>query len=767
MAVSEPASQDMGPDGVRKRCRVELLGGLRVTVAGRHVERLRAQKGWRLLAYLAYHLDAVHTREKLADLFWHDKAAPGQNLRQALVGLRRLLEPPGTPPGSVLTADRRSVRLHGDQFSTDVLEFEAALAAAGRATSPLDRIERLEQAVARYRGELLVGQEETWVLPERERLAERHMAALRELVRLLEERHETARALAYARQAVAADPLREEACRDLMRLLAATGQTGAALYQYRRLRERLLRELKARPGGETVTLARALRSGALPTVVAPGATRHAPRPNLEPGAASAAGAPALDAQGVSRYTVTLLMVESLPGVPRERPSAGEADPATRRWRDEWTARGGALLGEEPGALLLAFTRAGDAAACAAGALAAEGEGLRLALHTGAVAAGDSGATSPAVRHVRRLLLAANPGQALCSAVTAALLRSDDEGAEPGVALIDLGLFRLRGNGAILTPEPLFQIGSGESARDRPMRPRALPARPETLPRPRTRFFGREMEIERLVKWLTAPRGEPPRLVTVTGTAGSGKTRLAIETVWRLSPEHREATCFLSLAPLTQPEAIVEAVAQSLGLTPSPGSDRLDQIARALRESPGILVLDSFEHLFPEGAPLVAALLERAPELLCLVTSRRALRLPGEQELPLPPLPAPEVPAMPSGASGRPGRAMPAGEWERLAGRLLECPSVRLFIDRAQSALPEFQLTPANADAVAALCCRLDGLPLAIELAAARMPALSPAQILKRLEDRFALLASRERGGERHRTLWTAIDGSYQALAPPL
>ncbi len=211
--------------------------------------------------------------------------------------------------------------------------------------------------------------------------------------------------------------------------------------------------------------------------------------------------------------------------------------------------------------------------------------------------------------------------------------------------------------------------------------------------------------------------------------------------------------------------LLEEIRDGMRLPRLPSTDPLEQVAAALAEQPALLILDNFEHLVRGGAPLVEALLQRVPTLTILVASRCRLNLPGEQVVAFPPLPTPMI-------SGE-------GTWESATrvesaslttdhSPLVTVPSVQLFVDRAQAARPGFQLGPRNAADVAQLCVRLEGLPLAIELAAGRAGALTPGQILERLSQPFTLLVSRGNAVEaRHRSLRAALDWSYQLLPPAL
>ncbi len=269
--------------------------------------------------------------------------------------------------------------------------------------------------------------------------------------------------------------------------------------------------------------------------------------------------------------------------------------------------------------------------------------------------------------------------------------------------------------------------------------------PLHLPLTFTRFFGREDELAALGRML---RSEGARLVTLTGPGGSGKTRLSIETARSLADEWHHAVWFVPLADISDAAFLFPAIRDTLKLPSLPSVPPQEQLIEALAAQPSLLILDNFEQLVEDGAPCVQELLERLPRLSILVTSRQTLNVAGEREFPVAPLPVPDESAS--------------------ALRLNEYSSAALFIDRAKAARVDFRADGRNATAVASICRRLDGIPLAIELAAARSLVLSPVQMLEKLKDRLDILSTRQRGiPERHRTLRAAIDWSYDLLAPEL
>jgi predicted ATPase/class 3 adenylate cyclase len=341
--------------------------------------------------------------------------------------------------------------------------------------------------------------------------------------------------------------------------------------------------------------------------------------------------------------------------------------------------------------------------------------VRVGIHTGEPALDPPKYVGMDVHRAARIMSSAHGGQVVVSPSTVGLL-------EPGsVGLVELGPHRLKD---LSQPIPLYQLAVDGLGQDFP--PLKTLYR-SNLPVPATPFLGREAELAEVVDRLLDP---DTRLLTLTGPGGTGKTRLALQAAAEVADSYPDGVFWVPLAPLRDPGLVVPAVAQALEIGERPDEGLVDTLARALLGKRALLVLDNLEHLMPSGAGQVAALVAACPTLRMLVTSRERLVVAAERAWPVPPMSEPD------------------GE--------------RLFLESAQAA----GVTLAPDDTVRELCRRLDELPLALQLAAARTRSLSPAAILDRLDQQLSLLTSRSRDvDERQRTLEATIAWSYDLLDP--
>jgi predicted ATPase/class 3 adenylate cyclase len=360
--------------------------------------------------------------------------------------------------------------------------------------------------------------------------------------------------------------------------------------------------------------------------------------------------------------------------------------------------------------------------------------VRMALHIGAAEERDGDYFGPPVNRVARLLSAAHGGQVLLSLPTQELVR-DQLHAE--TTLRDLGEHRLKD---LFRPERVFQVVSPDLPSEFPPL-RTLDAYRNNLPLQPTPLVGREKEVSEVCDLL----GGETRLLTLTGPGGTGKTRLALQAAADLLDDFYDGAFLVPLATLSEAELFLPTVAETVGVRES-GEQPLDEnLKNYLSERRMLLVLDNFEQVLG-AAPTVTELLAVAPGLKVLATSRAPLGLYGEHEYAVPPLSVPDVKHLPD------------------LKTLSQYEAVRLFIERAKSAKADFEVTDESAPAVAEICVRLDGLPLAIELAAARIKMLPPKAMLQRLSSRLKLLTGGARDlPERQRTLRGTIEWSFALL----
>ena len=406
--------------------------------------------------------------------------------------------------------------------------------------------------------------------------------------------------------------------------------------------------------------------------------------------------------------------------------------------------GGHEVDTQGDALFAVFPRAGDALCAAVAAQRALATyvwpadvvvRVRMGLHTGAPARLTEGYVGLDLHYAARIMSAAHGGQVLLSQTTRDLVAQD---VPPGVRLHALGEHRLKD---FEHPVHLYQVVSADLPTNFTP-PKTLGARYDSLPVPPTALIGREHEVTTLVQRL---RREDVRLVTLTGPGGTGKTRLGIQVASELPDLFTGGVCFVSLAPINEAALVMPTIAQALGIRDGGGQSLLARLAAVLQPQPVLLFLDNFEQIVG-AASQVAELLMACPQLKVLVTSREVLHVRAEYEFVVPPLALPDPAHLPALAE------------------LARLPSMALFLQRAQAVKPEFELTMANASAIAEICVHLDGLPLAIELAAARMKLLSPPALLARLGQRLTMLTSGARDvPPRQQTLRNTIAWSYHLL----
>jgi predicted ATPase/Tfp pilus assembly protein PilF len=359
--------------------------------------------------------------------------------------------------------------------------------------------------------------------------------------------------------------------------------------------------------------------------------------------------------------------------------------------------------------------------------------VRMGLHTGEAQISSSDYIGIDVHRAARIAAAAHGGQVLLSQKTYELVENQ---LPEGVTVQDLGEHRLKD---LRQPKHLYQLEIADLPADFPPI-QSLDAVLNNLPVQLTSFVGRENELGEIKKLI-----ETSRLVTLTGAGGSGKTRLALQVAAEMSEYFHNGVFFVALAPIINPGLVAATIAQALGIIESAGRSILDNLKDYLRGKSLLLVLDNFEQVI-SAAALVADLLAECGELKILVTSREALRVSVEREYSVPPLALPDLTKLPS------------------LGSLSQFAAVDLFVQRTQAVKPDFEITNESAPVIAEICNRLDGLPLAIELAAARIKVLPPPDMLVRLENRLTILTGGARNlPARQQTLRNAIAWSYDLL----
>jgi class 3 adenylate cyclase len=406
--------------------------------------------------------------------------------------------------------------------------------------------------------------------------------------------------------------------------------------------------------------------------------------------------------------------------------------------------GGGVLGTEGDAVFAWFPRARDALAAAI-----EGQRVlaahawpenarlrvRMGVHTGEPVRADIGYVGIDLHRTARIAAAGHGGQILISDTTRALVQDD---LPDGTSIRAVGEHRLKD---LRRPEHLFQVDLADLPSQFPPL-RTLDARPHNLPIQLTSFIGREEDIAKVRRALGTSR-----LLTLTGPGGSGKTRLAMQIAAEVLEGYKDGVWFVELGHLAEGAMVPQATASVLGIR-EPARAPTEALLESLQGQEVLVLFDNCEHVLDACADLATKLIHSAARVRIMATSREPLGVPGEVTYRVLPFAPPT-----------PWQLPPLHE-------LIKFPSVRLFVERAATTQPSFSLTDDNARAVAEICWRLDGLPLALELAAARVRVLAPDQIAARLNSRFRLLT----GGSRtalphHRTLQATLDWSHDLLAP--
>jgi predicted ATPase/class 3 adenylate cyclase len=358
--------------------------------------------------------------------------------------------------------------------------------------------------------------------------------------------------------------------------------------------------------------------------------------------------------------------------------------------------------------------------------------IRCGVHAGVVERRDNDLFGPPVNRTARIMSAAHGGQVLISQAVAESVMAR---LPAPASLRDLGGIRLKD---LTTPERVYQLVHPELRADFPAL-RGLENTPNNLPQQATSFVGRERELAEAKALLGKTR-----LLTLLGMGGMGKTRLSLQIAADVMDGYPDGVWFIDLAPVRDRALVPNEVAQALGIPEESGRSLVQTLSAHLRDRKLLIVLDNCEHLVSACASIASALLRAVPELRIVATTREALRIPGEQVYPVHPLPLPDRKA----------------DFETLA----RSEAVQLFVERARALRPDFELTERDASAVAELCARVEGIPLALELAAARMRSLSLDEINRRLSDRYKLLSGGSRVAlERQQTLRALVGWSYDLL----
>jgi predicted ATPase/DNA-binding SARP family transcriptional activator len=713
-----------------------ILGPLEVAAQGRPVA-LPGSRERAVLVLLLLSANRVVPVERLVEDLWGEKAQKGATgaLRVFVSRLRKALREGGG--GAVVVTKAPGYLLPIERAALDAARFEDLLAGGREYAARRDHegaAARLRQALALWRGPALADMADIPVARvEAARLEEARLAALEERVEADLGCGRHAEAVPELDHLTKAHPLRERLWGQRMVALYRSGRQADALRVYQELRRLLAEELGLEPSLEVARLENAILRQA-PELQAPGlVARCAPTPSR---------------MSVGPTTFLFSDIEASTRRWEGDPEAMTVDLARHDelLRASIEAAGGEVFSHTGDGMAAAFRGAPDAVAAAVAAQRALASAawtapgplrVRMAIHVGVAQRREGNYFGPALNRVARLLGTASGGQVLCSHAAAELIGAD---LPPDVALLDLGEHRLADLARV---ERVFQVAHPELWSQFPPL-RSLAAHRHNLPVALTPFIGRARELDELRTLLTGSR-----LLTLTGVGGAGKTRLAVQGAAAALPAYPDGVWIAELAPLRDGAQVASAVAAALTFETSAFDSAEaveDRLIRHLATRQTLVLLDNCEHVIEAVAHLVHAFLTRCPGVTVLATSRERLGVPGEVVWKVPPM-----------SMAPPGAAI---------DELTRSDAVAFFCERARAARSTFELDTTNAAAVVRICRRLDGIPLALELAAARVQVLSPAQVADRLDDRFRLLTGRERIVVPHQqTLRATVDWSYGLLSP--
>ena len=668
-----------------------------------------------LLAILLIEANHLVGLERLAQLLWRDEPPPtSDHIIEVYVSqLRRALEPAGAPY-QVLVRKPSGYMLQVARDAVDAAEFQDLVEAA-KSAAPEEAAAQLTRALSMWRGPTLADfAGEPFAVSEAARLNELRLHATEERIEaeLALGRH--AQSIGELQSLVEEHPLRERLCGQLMLALYRSGRQAEASDLYQRTRRRLVDELGMEPGPDLQLLLKRILQ-------------------QDPGLAATPSGPA--SQTLPSGTVTFLLTD-VEGSTRR----WDRNPAAMRLAMEAhdailgrliTANGGMQVesGREGDSILATFARASDAVACGVAMqreLSAHDwpEGadvhIRVAINSGEAELRSGHYYGPAVYRCARLLATGHGDQVLLTHATRDLVI---DALPEGLGLRELGSHGLRN---LERPEVIFQVvAPGLRAEFPPLK--STDPRRHNLPVSPNGFVGRMGELVEIKERLVANR-----MLTLTGAGGTGKTRLALQAAADLIEGFKDGVWLVELASLSRPELVAQTAADTIGVREEPGRPILKTLCEWLRDKNLLLVLDNCEHLVPAVVSLADNLLRECPDVRLLATSRAALRVNGE-------------------AITR-------------VGPLSESDAVVLFADRSSAVQPDFRMTEDNSQSVVQICRRVEGIPLAIELAAGRARMMAPAEILTRLQDSFGVLAGGSRSADaRHETLKAAMDWSYRLL----
>lgn len=709
---------------------IEFLGKFQASLNKTIISKFRTQKTASLLAYIIYYNKIEHSRDSLIDIFWpeNDIQSGRHNLSQALSSIRSQFNQVNSASSSLIISNRNFISFNKELSKTDVGLFKEISKKAFLNKYISEQKNLLSSAVELYKGHFLNGFYDDWAISEREHLQNVYIRCVNTITKYLQDSNELSQAIELNLKAISIDPLREELHQNLMQLYDMSGQYGTALKQYESLKAILKKELGVLPDTNSSSLAKNISEKARKTLT---------DLNNNIKVEFNSNNNDKDISKLQFGVLTFIVVSVNSAI-----NYSDIDTTKKDIKSIILNNNGFEIEYSSNYIVAAFPRTSHAITASFEIqsliiLESKIGPFKIVIDTNDSDMYVKKYYETIVSPMVYIINAIHDGQVVITSRTLVLINRDKAISEK---MEYIGNYKILG---ISNTEKLFLFKYFPSIKSSDFPQIKLESAYQiNLPFVSTKIFGREIEIETLYGIITSMQY---KIITLTGSGGVGKTRLVIEIIRKIIPSFNDNIWFIPLHDLKNHITISEFIVDSMKIQSFDYRNSFDQIIDFLKgRKHSILIFDNYEHLIHSSNNFFKDLLYNLNNITCIVTSRFKLDIDYEFEFPIKPL--------------------SVASYGDHFDSVIKNDCVQLFRDRAISVKPDFSINNSNIYYILELCKKLDGIPLAIELAAARAQVLTPKQMLEKLKDRFDFLVSKRKDiSERHRTLRAVIDSSYQLL----